>query len=42
MEHAVQLVNYLKALIKDVGLLIDFGPSGVAVKRKYKEFKYPY
>ncbi len=38
-DHEVQLVNYLKALIKDVGLLINFGPSGVEVKRKYKEFK---
>jgi GxxExxY protein len=38
-DHGVQLVNYLKALIKDVGLLINFGPSGVEVKRKYKEFQ---
>ena len=30
----------LGMLIKDVGLLINFGPSGVEVKRKYKEFKY--
>lgn len=33
--HEVQLVNYLTALKKDVGLLINFGPSGVDVKRKY-------
>jgi len=38
-EHEVQLVNYLTALKKDIGLLINFGPSGVEVKRKYKEFK---
>ena len=38
-DHEVQLVNYLNALIKDIGLLINFGPSGVEVKRKYREFK---
>ena len=38
-EHEVQLVNYLKGLKKDIGLLINFGPSGVEVKRKYKEFR---
>ena len=36
-EHEVQLVNYLKGTRKDIGLLINFGPSGVEVKRKYKE-----
>ena len=34
--HEVQLVNYLTALRKDVGLLINFGPTGVIVKRKYR------
>jgi GxxExxY protein len=34
-EHEVQLVNYLKATDKDVGLLINFGKS-VQIKRKYK------
>jgi GxxExxY protein len=38
-EHELQLVNYLKGLKKDVGLLINFGPSGVEVKRKYKDFR---
>ena len=38
-EHEVQLVNYLKGMRKDVGLLINFGPSGVKVKRKYKDFR---
>jgi GxxExxY protein len=33
--HEVQLVNYLNGLQKDIGLLINFGPSGVDVKRKY-------
>ena len=35
-EHEVQLVNYLNGLKKEVGLLINFGPSGVQVKRKYR------
>jgi len=34
--HEVQLVNYLNGLKKDVGLLINFGPSGVEIKRKYR------
>ena len=38
-EHEVQIVNYLKGLKKDIGLLINFSPSGVEVKRKYKEFR---
>jgi GxxExxY protein len=38
-EHEVQLVNYLNALKKDVGLLINFGPSGVVVKRKFRRPK---
>jgi GxxExxY protein len=37
IEHEVQLVNYLKGIKRDIGLLINFGPSGVDVKRKYKE-----
>ena len=36
-EHEVQLVNYLKGLKKEIGLLINFGPSGVILKRKYRE-----
>ena len=38
-EHEVQLVNYLNGLEKDIGLLINFGPSGVEVKRKYRHTK---
>ena len=34
--HEVQLVNYLNGLRKDIGLLINFGPSGVEVRRKYR------
>ncbi len=36
-EHEVQLVNYLNGVKKEVGLLINFGPSGVQVKRKYRD-----
>jgi len=36
-DHEVQLVNYLNGLKKDIGLLINFGPSGVEVKRKYRK-----
>jgi len=35
--HEVQLVNYLKATNKPVGLLINFGPKRVEVKRKVKD-----
>ena len=38
-QHEVQLVNYLTGLKKDIGLLINFGPSGVEVKRKYRSRK---
>lgn len=34
--HEVQLVNYLTATRKDVGLLINFGERGVEVKRKVR------
>ena len=36
-EHEVQLVNYLKGLKKEIGLLINFGSSGVEVKRNYRK-----
>lgn len=38
-DHEVQLVNYLNAIKKDIGLLINFGPSGVEVKRKFRHYK---
>jgi GxxExxY protein len=38
-EHGAQLVNYLKGLKRDIGLLINFGPNGVEVQRKYREPK---
>ena len=37
--HEVQLVNYLTAAGKPVGLLINFGEDKVEVKRKLKELK---
>jgi GxxExxY protein len=38
-EHEVQLVNYLKGITQDIGLLINFGSAGVEVKRKFREPK---
>ena len=35
--HEVQVVNYLTASKKEIGLLINFGPTGVKVKRKYRK-----
>jgi len=35
--HEVQLVNYLNGLKKEIGLLINFGPTGVDIKRKYRK-----
>jgi len=37
--HEVQLVNYLNGMKKNIGLLINFGPAGVEVKRKYRKPK---
>ncbi len=38
-EHEVQLVNYLNALELDIGILINFGPTSVEVKRKFRNDK---
>jgi GxxExxY protein len=35
--HEVQLVNYLTATGKPVGLLINFGETGVEVRRKVRQ-----
>jgi GxxExxY protein len=35
-EHEIQVVNYLNGLNRNIGLLINFGESGVQVKRKYR------
>lgn len=37
--HEVQLVNYLTATKIDVGLLINFGPGKVDIKRKYRTYR---
>mgnify|MGYP006307833473 CR=1 FL=1 len=37
-KHEVQLVNYLTATTMDVGLLLNFGPDGVEVRRKYRVY----
>lgn len=34
-KHEVQLVNYLVATKMNFGLLINFGPDGVEIKRKF-------
>ena len=36
-DHEIQLVNYLNAIKQNIGLLVNFGPSGVEVKRKYRK-----
>jgi GxxExxY protein len=38
--HEVQLVNYLCATGKDVGLIINFGEKGVETKRKVRDIRY--
>ena len=35
--HEVQLVNYLVATKKDIGLLLNFGETKVEVKRKVRQ-----
>jgi len=40
-NHEVQLVNYLNGTGKPVGLLINFGPQKLEIKRKHKVYKNP-
>ena len=40
--HEIQLVNYLVATKKDVGLLLNFGESKVEIKRKVRELPNTY
>jgi len=40
--HEAQLVNYLVATGKEVGLLLNFGEEKVEVKRKVKELDKEY
>ncbi len=37
--HEVQLVNYLCATGMDIGLLLNFGPNKVDVKRKVRQLE---
>lgn len=37
--HETQLVNYLVATKKDIGLLINFGEKRVEIKRKVRDLK---
>jgi len=37
VAHEVQLVNYLTATKKDVGLIINFGEKRVEIKRKVRK-----
>jgi GxxExxY protein len=37
--HEVQLVNYLVATAKHVGLILNFGERKVEIKRKIKDLK---
>lgn len=39
VAHEVQLVNYLTATRIDDGLLLNFGPEKVEIKRKYRCYK---
>ena len=39
LSHEIQLVNYLVATGKPVGLLLNFGEKKVEVKRKVKELR---
>lgn len=39
-SHEVQLVNYLCATGKDLGLIINFGEKKVEVKRKVRDIKH--
>ena len=38
--HEIQLVNYLVATKKEVGLLLNFGETKVEVKRKVRNLSY--
>ena len=39
VEHEVQLVNYLTATGKDVGLLLNFGGRSLEFKKKFRTVK---
>lgn len=35
-EHVAQLINYLKATHMDIGLIVNFGPTGVKAHRCWR------
>ncbi|MEM7395947.1 MAG: GxxExxY protein, partial [Verrucomicrobiota bacterium] len=37
--HEVQVVNYLTATGKDIGLLLNFGSPSLEIKRKHKDYQ---
>ncbi len=37
--HEVQVVNYLAATGIEIGLLLNFGASGLQVKRKHRAYR---
>jgi GxxExxY protein len=37
--HEVQLVHYLTATSLDIGLLINFGPERVEIRRKFRNYR---
>jgi GxxExxY protein len=39
VEHEVQLVNYLTATGKDIGLLLNFGGRSLEFKKKFRKSK---
>ena len=36
--HEIQLINYLKATDTPIGLVINFGPKDLQVKRKFRDY----
>ena len=39
LEHEAQLLNYLKATDKEVGLLLNFGPKPEIKRKVFDNFK---
>jgi len=39
--HEVQTVNYLNAIQREIGLLINFGAESIEYKRKHRLYKKP-
>ena len=39
--HEAQLVNYLTATKRDIGLLLNFGASSLQYKKKFRVYRKP-